>query len=267
MEVQLFSGDISQEFFAHYNQELYLGVDTETTGLSLEKDTLQLVQIADAKGEKVALLQNPTPASQNTVALLMNPQITKIIHYARFDVAFLQKYMGVWTKNYFCTRTMARAITLQGRHSLFSLLKSHFGVKLNKDNAVRCSGWRGELTDAQKKYAAEDVIYLDRLRQKLESLTTPEKVKAAKAAMGLIDWMVKFDLVGVDANNVLYKLMDGPKPYEGVQMNQYIQIICRRLSQVQRDILCSFGEQLEILFGEGFYPYFLINCLIREKDK
>ena len=155
-----------------------IAIDTEAMGLKYrERDRLCVVQICDEAGD-VYLIHFPGDrydySAPNLRKVLMDPTRQKIFHYARFDVAIMRKYLNIpKMENIFCTKICSRfARTYTDSHSLKTLVSELLHVELKKEQ--QCSNWgANELSDAQKHYAANDVLYLHRLR---DALTTMLKI-------------------------------------------------------------------------------------------
>ena len=178
-----------------------VGIDTETTGLSLFRDRLCLVQVAIAPKvcHMVRFDENPgriEDISPNLLKLLNNNEIQKIYHYARFDVAMLKKFCGVLTQNNFCTKIASKLVrTYTDKHGLKDLCKELLDIDLNKSQ--QSSDWSSRnLSDSQIKYAANDVIFLFDIKNKLESMLEREKrQELASEIFKFIPTRVKLDLL------------------------------------------------------------------------
>jgi ribonuclease D len=152
-----------------------VAVDTETMGLMLERDRLCLVQLSAGDGV-CHLVQIPAvPAGQihkapNLSRLLGDRAVTKLFHYARFDVAVIQRYLGVTTQPLYCTKIASKLTrTFTDRHGLKDLCRDLLGIELSKQQ--QSSDWGAdELTQEQMRYAASDVAYLHALREKLDAM-------------------------------------------------------------------------------------------------
>lgn len=176
-----------------------IAVDTETLGLNLLRDRLCVVQLSNGDGN-CHLVQFPmdtTYKAPNLVAILENPKIQKIFHFARFDIAGLYHYLGAETQNIYCTKIASRLTrTYADRHGLKDLCKQMLGIEISKQEQM--SDWASaELTKAQQEYAATDVLYLHQLRDKLETLLIRDKrhVEAHKCFEFLMT-RAKLDLMG-----------------------------------------------------------------------
>ncbi len=152
-----------------------VAIDTETLGLNPHRDRLCLVQISTGDGTadlvKIAPGQKRAP---NLERVLSDPAVTKIFHYARFDVAVMYNAFGVMTGPIYCTKIASRLVrTYTDRHGLKDLVRELLGVDLSKQQ--QSSDWGADdLTDAQLAYAASDVLHLHALRAKLDVLLARE---------------------------------------------------------------------------------------------
>ncbi len=178
-----------------------VAIDTETTGLSLVTDKLCLVQVGDGLGQVWLVKFNPvtaTYAAPNLKALLENPRLTKLFHYARFDLAMLQKHLGMGDIGpTFCTKLASKLVRPNAsKHNLRALVAEYAGVELDK--AEQMSNWAAEtLTPSQQAYAASDVIYLHTLTHKLTvQLTEQGLTHAMDQALKFLSTRVALDLRG-----------------------------------------------------------------------
>lgn len=173
-------------------------VDTETQGLRLGRDRLCLAQVSSGDGT-CHLVQFPQANydAPNLKALLTDPGITKIFHYARFDLAVISKYLEIECQPVYCTKVASRLIrTYTDRHGLKDVCKELLGVELSKDQ--QSSDWAAEtLTGEQIEYAAADVLYLHDLRQKLDEMLVREgRQKLAEACFGFLQTRAELDNAG-----------------------------------------------------------------------
>ncbi|MDR2098962.1 MAG: ribonuclease D [Rickettsiales bacterium] len=174
-----------------------VGIDTETDGLSLEKCRLCLVQMTDGGGTVHIVKVDPPYRCPNLKKVLLNPRLLKIFHFARFDVAMIRKYLGVRMENIFCTKIASRiARPALQKHSLKNLVEEFFKVRLNKDEQT--SDWTAaELTKKQIEYAANDVVYLHRIKDMLERrLKEERKLRLAKECFGFLPARAELDIDG-----------------------------------------------------------------------
>jgi ribonuclease D len=175
-----------------------VAVDTETLGLNPHRDRLCLVQISrgDGTADLVKIAAGATRAP-NLERVLADPSVTKIFHFARFDVATLYKAFGVMPGPVYCTKIASRLVrTYTDRHGLKDLVRELLGVDLSKQQ--QSSDWGAdELSDAQLAYAASDVLYLHALRTKLDALLAREgRTHLAQACFDFLPARAELDLAG-----------------------------------------------------------------------
>ena len=194
MSVKVYKGDLP----AGLDFGPAVAVDTETMGLNPRRDKLCLVQLSAGDGNAhLVQLDRETYAAPNLKALLENPAVTKIFHYARFDVAVLKHYLGVSVGPIYCTKIASRlARTYTDRHGLKDLVRELLGIDLNKQQ--QSSDWgQPILSDAQKQYAALDVLYLHEIRQRLDMMLAREgRQGLAQACFGFLPVRAELDLSG-----------------------------------------------------------------------
>jgi ribonuclease D len=173
---QICDRDLDTTSLERYQQAEALALDTETMGLVLGRDRLCLVQLCDADGYVTAIRIAPgQTAAPNLSQLLENPQITKIFHYARFDVAQFQHTFNTATHPIFCTKIASKlARTYTGSHGLKSLVQELEGIELDKSSQSSDWGNPHTLSLDQLQYAANDVRYLIPLREKLITMLERE---------------------------------------------------------------------------------------------
>lgn len=153
-----------------------VAIDTETLGLNPLRDRLCLVQLSSGDGNAhLVQLAEGAYEAPNLKALLTDPGVMKIFHFARFDLAALNHYLGVMPEPVYCTKIASRLTrTFTDRHGLKDLCKDLLGVELSKQQ--QSSDWGAkELTKEQLKYAASDVLYLHQLKEKLDAMLKREK--------------------------------------------------------------------------------------------
>ena len=171
MTVRLHRGDLPD--LSRYTGAV--AIDTETMGLNPHRDRLCVVQLSpgDGSADVVQIPKGHTDAP-NLKALLANPAITKIFHFARFDVAVLYQTFGVMTGPIYCTKIASRLIrTYTDRHGLKDLVREVLNVDLSKQQ--QSSDWGSDsLTEPQLAYAASDVLHLHGLRERLDAMLARE---------------------------------------------------------------------------------------------
>jgi ribonuclease D len=175
-----------------------VAIDTETMGLVPGRDRLCLVQMSSGDGDAhlVQIGQGQTEAP-NLCALLIDPTVTKVFHFARFDIAALMGAFGVVTAPVFCTKIASKLVrTYTDRHGLKYLLGEMLNVDISKQQ--QSSDWGApELSDAQKEYAASDVLYLHRLKDVLEERLAREgRTAIAQACYDFLPTRAALDLAG-----------------------------------------------------------------------
>jgi ribonuclease D len=175
-----------------------VAIDTETLGLNPHRDRLCLVQLSPGDGSadivQIAAGQHSAP---NIERLLADPALTKIFHYARFDVAVLEHAFGVMAQPIFCTKIASRLTrTYTDRHGLKDLAKDLLDIDMSKQQ--QSSDWAAEtLTHAQLAYAAADVVHLHALRAALQERLARESREAfAEACFAFVPVRARLDLAG-----------------------------------------------------------------------
>ena len=175
-----------------------IAVDTETLGLHLNRDPLCLVQISAGDGDAhLVQLDRATYNAPRLKALLGDQQTEKIFHFARFDLAMLRKWLGIAAMPVYCTKIAYRLTrTYTDRHGLKDICRELIGVDLSKQQ--QSSDWgAAELSDAQKEYAASDVLYLHRLQAVLsERLERENRMPLARACFAFLPVRAELDLAG-----------------------------------------------------------------------
>ena len=176
-----------------------IAIDTEAMGLLPGRDRLCLVQLADGHGDEHLVRFGPRSdfAAPNLKALLADPARLKHYHFARFDLAIMRAYLGIMAGPIFCTRTASRLVrTYTDRHGLKELVKEMLGQDLSKQQQT--SDWGApEISDAQREYAASDVRYLHRLKDKLaERLEREQRTELAQACFDFLPHRALLDLAG-----------------------------------------------------------------------
>lgn len=175
-----------------------VAIDTETLGLVPYRDRLCVVQLSrgDGSAEVVQIAAGQT-AAPNLVRLLADPNVTKIFHYARFDIAVLYRAFGVMAAPLYCTKIASKLTrTYTDRHGLKDLVRELLGVELSKQQ--QSSDWAAEsLSEAQLAYAASDVLHLHALRVKLDAMLAREnRTELAAACFRFLPTRARLDLAG-----------------------------------------------------------------------
>jgi ribonuclease D len=175
-----------------------VAIDTETMGLDPRRDRLCVVQLSVGDGDAhlVQIAKGQTSAP-NLERLLTDPAVTKLFHFGRFDIAALQNAFGVVTAPVWCTKIASRLVrTFTDRHGLKYLLAELVGVDVSKQQQT--SDWgAAKLTEAQKDYAASDVLYLHRLKAALEvRLIREDRMDLASRLFHFLPTRAELDLMG-----------------------------------------------------------------------
>lgn len=176
-----------------------VAVDTETMGLQTHRDRLCLLQISDGEGDEhlVRFGRDSDYAAPNLRAVLSDRSRLKLYHFARFDLAAIEHYMGVMAEPVFCTKIASRLIrTYTDRHGLKELVRELLGQDISKQQ--QSSDWGNpELSEAQREYAASDVRFLHRLKDELElRLEREGRTALAQACFDFLPDRARLDLAG-----------------------------------------------------------------------
>ena len=174
-----------------------VAIDTETMGLNPARDRLCLVQLSSGNGichllKIIDLRKKP----KNLMNLLRNNKITKIFHFARFDVAILKHTYKINIKNIYCTKIASKLVrTYTDKHGYKDLCKELLNETISK--VEQSSDWGGKLSKEQKQYAATDVLFLHKLKNKLDVMLEREnRVNIANACFEFITHRTDLDLYG-----------------------------------------------------------------------
>lgn len=175
-----------------------VAIDCETMGLNPHRDRLCLVQMSSGNGEAHLVQVRPdTTDAPNLRAMLANPDVLKLFHFGRFDIAVLEHRFGVRTTPVYCTKIASKLVrTFTDRHSLKTLLIELLGVDISKQQ--QSSDWGADaLTDAQLDYAASDVLYLHRVKDALDAMLEREgRMNLAQATFDFLPVRAALDLKG-----------------------------------------------------------------------
>ena len=193
MKINLYDGDLPKS----YKASDIVALDSETMGLNPKRDKLCLVQISN--GDEVCHLVKidlSTEKPLNLINILKNNKIQKIFHYARFDVAVFKHNFKINIKNIYCTKIASKLVrTYTDKHGYKDLCSELLGKSISKTE--QSSDWGRELTKEQQKYAATDVLYLHKLKDKLDMMLLREKrSKLAKACFDFIQYRTDLDING-----------------------------------------------------------------------
>jgi ribonuclease D len=200
MTIRLHRGDLPD--LSRYKDSV--AIDTETMGLHPHRDRLCVVQMSNGDGsaDVIQIPKDHTDAP-NLKALLANPDITKIFHFARFDLAALYNAFGVMPQPVYCTKIASRLTrTYTDRHGLKDLVREVLNIDLSKQQQSSDWGAPG-LSEAQLAYAASDVLHLHGLRERLDTMLAREgRTELAKACFEFLPARAKLDLDGWDAEDI-----------------------------------------------------------------
>lgn len=202
MSINLYQNDLPDDL----DLGPVVAIDTETMGLDHRRDRLCLVQLSSGDGNahlvQIAKGQVEAP---NLVRLLADPDVVKLFHFGRFDIAALEAAFGVVTAPVWCTKIASKLVrTYTDRQGLKYLLGELVGVDISKQQQT--SDWGAtDLTDAQLEYAASDVLYLHALKAKLEERLEREgRTGLAQACFDFLPARAHLDLMGWNDDNDIF---------------------------------------------------------------
>jgi ribonuclease D len=200
MTIRLHRGDLPD--LTRYTDSV--AIDTETMGLHPHRDRLCVVQLSNGDGsaDVVQIPQGHSDAP-NLKALLANPNVIKIFHFARFDLAALYNAFGVMPQPVYCTKIASRLTrTYTDRHGLKDLVRELLNIDLSKQQ--QSSDWGAQtLSEAQLAYAASDVLHLHGLRERLDVMLAREgRLGLARACFEFLPTRAKLDLQGWDTEDI-----------------------------------------------------------------
>jgi ribonuclease D len=181
-----------------------VAIDTETLGLNPNRDRLCLAQLSAGDGVchavQFAVGQYAAP---NLKKLLVDPKVTKLFHFARFDIAMFRRYLGVDCKPVYCTKIASKLVrTYTDRHGLKDLVRELLGVEISKEQ--QSSDWGAvTLSEKQLAYAASDVAHLHQLKTILDTMLTREsRTHLAKACFDFLPTRAELDLAGWEETDI-----------------------------------------------------------------
>jgi ribonuclease D len=200
MKIKLYQGDLPDGL----NLGPVVAIDTETLGLNPQRDRLCLAQLSSGDGVCHAVqFAAGQYAAPNLKRLLSDPDVTKLFHFARFDVAMFRQYLGVDTKPLYCTKIASKLVrTYTDKHGLKDLVRELLGVDLSKEQ--QSSDWGATtLTEKQLAYAANDVAYLHQLKTALDGMLAREgRTQLAQACFDFLPSRAALDLAGWDETDI-----------------------------------------------------------------
>jgi ribonuclease D len=181
-----------------------VAVDTETLGLNVNRDRLCLVQLSSGDGSAhLVQFDGDDYDAPRLKALLADKTLLKIFHFARFDIAVLEKYLAVATTPIYCTKIASKLVrTYTDRHGLKDLGGELLGIELSKQQ--QSSDWAAaDLSQQQLAYAASDVLHLHALKEKLDAMLEREGRQGfAEAAFGFLPVRARLDLAGFSDDDI-----------------------------------------------------------------
>nr|WP_064591728.1 3'-5' exonuclease [Orientia tsutsugamushi] len=201
MKIHIFINDIPDNLMISGD----LAIDTETMGLNLIRDRLCLLQFCqegkndniDDKEVFLVKFEDQQYNCHNLKKLLMDDGRTKIFHFARFDLAAIQYYLGITLNNIFCTNVASKLVrTYTDSHGLKDLCRELLGIQISKQ--CQSSDWGGQsLTSDQEEYAAKDVVYLHRIKNILEKMLIREqRLDIAQKIFKFLPTRAELDVIG-----------------------------------------------------------------------
>ncbi|MEO6014281.1 MAG: ribonuclease H-like domain-containing protein [Devosia sp.] len=200
MTTRLHRGDLPD--LSRYGREV--AIDTETMGLDPRRDRLCVVQLSPGDGSAdVVQIPADLKSAPNLEKLLADPAVTKIFHYARFDMAVLKHRFGLVTGPVWCTKIASKLVrTYTDRHGLKDLARELLNVDMNKQQ--QSSDWGADkISDAQMDYAASDVLYLHDIKRHLDRMLRREgRLELAETCFRFLPTRIELDLLGWDEADI-----------------------------------------------------------------
>ena len=193
MKIKLYQDDLPISIKLGAN----VAIDTETMGLNPLRDKLCLIQLSSGNGVcHLIKINNLKHKPINLIKILKNNKILKIFHFARFDIAILKYTYNVNIKNVYCTKIASKlARTYTDKHGYKDLCMELLNKSISK--VEQTSDWGGKLTPEQLKYAATDVLYLHKIKNKLDKILEREgRIKLAQSCFSFIEHRTNMDLLG-----------------------------------------------------------------------
>tara|TARA_S200000501_G_scaffold174699_1_gene164415 strand:+ start:1444 stop:2055 length:612 start_codon:yes stop_codon:yes gene_type:complete len=200
MPINLYIGDLPSDL----NLGSVVAIDSETMGLKPQRDRLCLIQLSSGDGNAhLVQFEQCNYTAPNLIKLLEAPDITKIFHYARFDVAIIKKYLKAETNSIYCTKIASKLVrTYTDKHGLKDLCKELLNLDLSKQQ--QSSDWGAkDLTEEQKIYAASDVLYLHKIKEILDQrLLREERNELAYFCFKFLQTRANLDLIGFENEDI-----------------------------------------------------------------
>ena len=200
MPIDLYRGDLPSGL----NLGTVVAIDSETMGLKPQRDRLCLIQLSSGDGNAhLVQFERCNYTAPNLVKLLEDPDITKVFHYARFDVAIIKKYLKAQTNSIYCTKIASKLVrTYTDKHGLKDLCKELLNHDLSKQQ--QSSDWGAKnLTEDQRIYAASDVLYLHKIKEILDQrLLREERDKLAAFCFEFLQTRANLDLIGFENEDI-----------------------------------------------------------------
>jgi len=206
MKIHRIKDDIDSQIAKSFKSSI--AVDCEATGLKIDqgRDKLSLIQVCSENGDVYVISPNRKDYKcPNLVKVLEDDKILKIFHFARFDKKILELFLKCKVNNIWCTKICSRLTrTYTEFHGLKNLVQEFCNVNLKKD--LGSSDWNkdlDDLSDAQLQYAANDVIYLHKIKNELEKMLIREnRVELFKKCISFLDTRIKLDQSGFDETDI-----------------------------------------------------------------
>lgn len=181
-----------------------VAIDSETMGLNLQRDRLCVIQLSAGDGNAhVVHFPESDYRAPNLRALLGDPRVTKLFHFARFDLAMIQRHFGIVCSPVYCTKLASKLVrTNTDRHGLKDLCRDLLGIEISKQQQT--SDWgAATLSEEQIAYAASDVLHLHALRAKIDALLDRENRRPlAEACFSFLPIRAALDLAGWDEEDI-----------------------------------------------------------------
>lgn len=181
-----------------------IAIDTETMGLNPNRDRLCLVQISSGNGDAHLIqISRDQVLAPNLCQVLENPEVLKIFHFGRFDIAVLLYKFNVLCKSVYCTKIASKLVrTFTERHGLKNILQDLISVDVSKQQ--QSSDWGNPfLTKGQIDYAASDVLYLHKLKHELDvRLIRENRMEIAQACFDFLPSRAKLDILGWPSHDI-----------------------------------------------------------------